>query len=76
VGECSSGGDNDFGDDYMQVVICGTHSINDSDSGDDSIEQRIVTYVDEKNIGLGGVSVKSVQQDIITDFAVWKTLMV
>jgi hypothetical protein len=69
-GECSSG------DDCMQVVIPGTHAVKDGDSGDDSVEQRIATHVDEKSIGLGGVSVKSVQQDIITNFAVWETLMV
>jgi hypothetical protein len=75
VGECSSGGDSGFGDDYMKVVIPGTHSVNDNDSGDDSVEHRIVTHV-EKCIGLGGVSLKSMQQEIITDFAVWETLMV
>jgi hypothetical protein len=49
VGECSSGGDSDFSDDYMQVVIPGTHAVNDSDSGDDGVEQRIVTHVDENS---------------------------
>lgn len=35
-----------------------------------------MTHVDEESIGLGGVSVKSVQQNIIINFAVWETLKV
>jgi hypothetical protein len=72
VGECSSGDDSVFDDDYMQLVIPGTHGFNDSDSD----EQRIATHVDEKFIGLGGVSLKFVQQDISTIFAEWETFVV
>jgi hypothetical protein len=52
------------------------HAVNDSDSEDDCVEQSIATHVDEKSIGLEGVSVKSVQQNIIMNFAVWETSMV
>jgi hypothetical protein len=52
------------------------HAVNGSESGDDSVEQGIVTRVDEESIGPRGVSVKSMQQAIITNFAVWETLIV
>jgi hypothetical protein len=48
VGECSSGGDSEFDDDCMQLVIPGTHVVNDSDSD----EQRIATHVDEERLSL------------------------
>jgi hypothetical protein len=49
--------------DDENVVECETHTT--GDSGNDGDDQRTAAHVDEQCIGIGGVSVKFVWQDIL-----------
>jgi hypothetical protein len=57
MGQCSSGDDSDFCDDYTQLVTPGIHTISNNDS------ERTVTHD-----GMGGVSMKFVRL-----YASWET---
>jgi hypothetical protein len=69
TGECSLADDCDSDDDYTQLVTPGIHTVPNWNSGNDD-EQRTVMCVDEQGVGMGGVSMKLVWQDISMLYAV------